>query len=573
MKNSEIARMFEQMAELLEIQGANSFRVRAYRTGAQTIADRPEQMADLIAAKGNPESIAGIGKDLATKIKVIVETGELPQLTDLKNEVPPGVVEMLRIESLGPKKVAALWKEMGIVSIDQLKAACESGDVAKLKGFGAKTTLKILEGIAIVETAGTRFDLGEAKFLSDTIVADLKNVPGVHEVCSAGSLRRWRETVGDLDVLATADDSTAAMNALSQHMLVEKVLSRGETKQRVRLRGGIEMDLRVVPAESYGAALQYFTGSKEHNIVVRRRALERGLKVNEYGVFNGDTSVAGRTEEEVYAAIDLPWIPPELRENRGEIEKAEQKQLPRLVETADILGDLHMHTTATDGTATIREMIDAAKARGLKYIAITDHSKRVSMANGLDGPRLRLHWEAIEKIRNEFDGIQVLKGIECDILEDATLDLPDDVLAEAEWVIAVLHYGLRQPQDQIMARLMTAVRHPSVSIIGHPQARYIGKRGRPPVAMDMKTFLKAAADHGKMLEINAHPSRLDLDDISAAAARDMGIPIVISTDSHAVTGFDVLPFGVSQARRAGLEPKDVANTKPWEEFKKLLRIV
>ena len=571
MTNHDIARMFEEMAELLEIQGANSFRIRAYRTAAQTIADYSEQMCDLAEAGTPLDSIKGIGKDLAAKIKVALETGEIPQLQELREQVPRGILDLLRIASLGPKKAAILWKELEITSLDQLKAACESGEVAKLKGFGAKTALKILEGIAIATTETVRYDLGEAKDLADTIVAHLKKVPGVKQVSSAGSLRRWRETVGDLDVLATAEDSTAAMDALGSHYMVDKVLSRGETKMRVRLRGGLEMDLRVVPEDSFGAALQYFTGSKEHNIVVRRMAVERGLKINEYGVFEGEKSIAGRTEEEVYAAVGLPWFPPELRENRGEFEKAAQGELPQLVQVCDIQGDLHMHTTATDGTASILEMIEAAKARGLKYIAITDHSKRVSMANGLDADRLRAQWKDVERVRAEVIGIQVLKGIECDILEDATLDLPDDVLAEAEWVIAVLHYGLRQPQAQIMARLMTAVQNPYVHLIGHPQARYLGKRSRPAVAMNMKEFLKATADHGKMLEINAHPHRLDLDDINTAAARDMGIPIVINTDAHAVTGFDVLEYGVSQARRAGLEPKDVANTKPWEEFRKLLR--
>lgn len=329
------------------------------------------------------------------------------------------------------------------------------------------------------------------------------------------------------------------------------------------------MDLRVVPEESYGAAMQYFTGSKEHNIVIRRRAQERGLKVNEYGVFRGEDYVCGRTEEEVYAAVGLPWIPPELRENRGEIELAEQGRLPALIELADIQGDLHMHTTATDGTASILEMAEAAKARGLKYIAITDHSKRVSMANGLDADRLRQHWREIEKVRKEISGIEILRGIECDILEDATLDLDDEVLSEADWVIAVLHYGLKQPRAQIMERLLNAIRNPNVDVIGHPSGRLIGSR--PPADIDYKTFLKAAADHGVMLEINSSPSRLDLDDVQAAAAKGMKIPIVIDTDSHATNGFETLTYGIGQARRAGLTRDDVANAKTWREFHKLLQ--
>jgi DNA polymerase (family 10) len=391
----------------------------------------------------------------------------------------------------------------------------------------------------------------------------------VKQAEAAGSYRRRRETVGDLDVLVTSHDSAAPMDLVAAHPLVEKVLSRGDTKQRVRLKAGIEMDVRVVPDESYGAALQYFTGSKDHNIVIRRRAQERGLKVNEYGVFKGEKSVAGRTEEEVYKAVDLPWIPPELRENRGEIEQAEAGTLPKLIELSDIRGDLHMHTTATDGAATIAEMVAGAKERGLKYIAITDHSKRVSMANGLDSDRLRAHWKEIDRIRGKTTGIEVLCGVECDILEDATMDLPDDVLAEADWVIAVLHYGLKQPREQIMKRLLAAIRNPHVKAIGHLTGRLIGKR--LGAEMNRDEVLRAAADNGKMIEINAHPSRLDIDDVGAAAARDLGIPIVIDTDAHSVTGLDVMQYGINQARRAGLEAKDVANTQSWAQFKKLLQ--
>ncbi|HUQ71709.1 MAG TPA: PHP domain-containing protein, partial [Planctomycetaceae bacterium] len=340
-------------------------------------------------------------------------------------------------------------------------------------------------------------------------------------------------------------------------------------KQRVRLRTGLELDLRVVPDESYGAALQYFTGSKEHNIVIRSRAQKRGLKINEYGVFRGEERVAGRTEEDVYAAVDLPWIPPELRENRGEIELAEQGKLPKLIEVADIQGDLHMHTTATDGRATIREMAEAAKARGLNYIAITDHSKRVSMARGLDADRLRAHWMEIDKVRQQMSGIEILCGIECDILEDATMDLDDQVLSEADLVIAVLHYGLKQPRDQIQKRLLNAIKNPNVDIIGHPSGRLIGHR--PAADVNYDELFRAAADHGVMLEINASPERLDLDDVQAAAAKSHGIPIVIDTDSHSTEGFKMVEYGVYQARRAGLTKADVANTRSFAEFRKMLR--
>lgn len=570
MQNQHIAAIFTEVADLLEIQGANSFRVRAYRNAARTLENLSESIPDLLAKSANAlEALEGIGKDLAVKIAVIVETGQLPQLEELRSQVPAGVVQMLRIPGIGPKKVATMFTELAISSLDQLKEACEAGKISELKGFGKKTEQIILEGIPLALESGKRFLISVASSSAEAIVEDLKQLPSVTQVSIAGSCRRRKETCGDLDVLAVSEDSAAAMDRLAANPLVEKVLARGETKQRVRLRTGIELDLRVVPAESYGAAMQYFTGSKEHNIVVRRRAIERGLKVNEYGVFRGDQYIAGRTEEDVYAAVGLPYIPPELRENRGEFELAEVGKLPKLIEVGDINGDLHMHTTASDGKATILEMAQAAKSRGLKYIAITDHSKRVSMANGLDATRLRKHWEEIRKVREQISGIEILCGIECDILEDATMDLDDEVLSEADWVIAVLHYGLKQPRDLIMQRLLNAIRNPHVDAIGHPTGRML--TNRPPADIDYTTFFKAAADHGVLLEINASPERLDLDDIQAAAAKSYKIPIVIDTDSHSTNGFNALPFGVDQARRAGLTKDDVANTRSLRDFKKLLR--
>ncbi len=569
MQNAAIAAMFEEYADLLELQGANAFRVRAYRNAARTIESSSQSIADLVNAPTHDlTQLAGIGKDLAEKIETIVRTQTLPALEELRAEFPPDVLQMLRIPGLGPKKVAALIDQLQVQSLADLQAAAEAHRIATLKGFGAKTELSILEGLKLLATTGRRMLISIAKSAAEEVVADLRAAGVVQQAEVAGSCRRRKETCGDLDVLAVAPDSTAAMDRLSQHPLVEKVLARGDTKQRVRLRNGLELDLRVVPEESYGAALQYFTGSKEHNIVIRRRAQERGLKLNEYGVYRGEEYVAGRTEAEVYAAVDLPWIPPELRENRGEIEWAAAGQLPRLVELADIQGDLHMHTTATDGTASIREMAEAAKARGLKYIAITDHSKRVQIANGLDAERLRAHWKEIDKVRGEISGIEILCGIECDILEDATMDLDDEVLSEADLVIAVLHFGLKQPREQIMQRLLTAIRNPHVDIIGHPSGRLIGSRA--PADIHYDDFLQAAADYGVMLEINANPQRLDLDDIQAAAAKARGIPIVIDTDSHSTNGFEVLEYGVDQARRAGLTKADVANTRSAIEFRKLL---
>ncbi|MCA9011516.1 MAG: DNA polymerase/3'-5' exonuclease PolX [Planctomycetaceae bacterium] len=569
MKNDTIASHFELLADLLEIQGANPFRIRAYRNGARTISSTSESLDDMVRSGDDLTELTGIGKDLARQITEIVTTGKHAALEELRQEIPSGVLDMLRIQGVGPKKVSVFFNELGLKSLTDLKAACEAGQLAQLKGFGKKTEQSILQNIDLAAKQGERVSIADARAAAEAIVDDLKQLAEVEQVAVAGSCRRRRETCGDLDILATCSDSGPPMDRLAAHPLVETVLQRGDTKQRVRLKTGIELDLRVVPEGSFGAAMQYFTGSKEHNIVVRQRAKDLNLKVNEYGVFRGEEQIAGRTEEDVYAAIGLPWIPPELREHRREFEWADAGVLPKLVTVDDIQGDLHMHTTASDGVATIEEMAMAAKARGLKYIAITDHSKRVSMANGLDARRLREHWNAIREVQQRVSGIEILCGIECDILEDATMDLPDDVLAEADWVIAVLHYGLKQPGDQIMKRLMTAVTNPHVDIIGHCTGRMIGRREGADV--NFTDLLKAAADNRVMMEINSHPSRLDLDDIHAAAAKDLGIPIVISTDAHSVNGFEVLEYGVDQARRAGLTAADVANTKPLNEFRKLLK--
>ena len=569
MKNDTIAGQFELLADLLEIEGANPFRIRAYRSAARTISSASESLAQLASAGEDLTQFAGIGRDLARQIVEFVETERLQSLEELRAKVPPGVLDMLRIPGVGPKKVAVFFRTLGLRTLEELKAACEAGRIAELKGFGKKTEAGILQNIDQAVANASRISISEARVIAESVVNDLRQLPEVSQCEVAGSCRRRRETCGDLDVLAVCSNSAPAMDRLAAHPAVESVLLRGDTKQRVRLRNGVEMDLRVVPEESFGAAMQYFTGSKEHNVEVRHRAREQGLKVNEYGVYRDDELVAGRTEEDVYAAIGLPWIPPELRENRLEFRWADEGRIPDLVTLSDIRGDLHMHTTASDGAASIEQMAIAARERGLKYIAITDHSKRVSMANGLDEERLLRHWEEIRRVRETIDGIEILCGIECDILEDASLDLADEVLAEADWVIAVLHYGLRQPHDQIMQRLLNAIRSPHVDIIGHCTGRIIGRR--EGADMNMMDVLRAAADHGVMMEINAHPSRLDLSEIHAAAARDLGIPIVISTDAHSTDGFDVMQYGVDQARRAGLTRDDVANTRTAAEFRRLLR--
>jgi len=569
MTNSEISAVFEHIADLLEFQGANPFRVRAYRNAARTIRDLPESAADIVR---DPErsltDIEGIGKDLAEKISTLVATGSLPMLEELLAEIPESVLAMLRVPGLGPKRAAMLYHELHVATLDDLRAACQAEQVRQLKGFGAKMEAAILQGLDIAAEAGQRMLWAEADQHAQDILAHMRQCRSIRQIEAAGSYRRGKETIGDLDFLVAADNTAAAMDQLAGYGGVADVLARGSTKMSVRLGSGLQLDLRVVPAESFGAALQYFTGSKEHNIVLRGRAKSCGLKINEYGVFRGDKLIAGRTEDEVYAALDLPCFPPELREARREFDWADAGELPTLVELRDIQGDLHMHSTWTDGLATIEEMAAAAKKRGLKYIAITDHSKRVKMVGGLDGDRARQQWAEIDQLNKRLKGITVLKGIEVDILERGGLDLDDDVLAQADWVVASVHYGQSQSREQITQRIIGALENPYVAAIAHPTGRLLMERR--PYQLDLDVVMKAARDNGKFLELNAHPSRLDLDDVACAAAKNYGIPIVISTDSHSVTGLDAMRYGVQQARRGGLTQADVANTRPWPQLKKMI---
>jgi DNA polymerase (family 10) len=570
MENPEVVRVFEEIADLLEIQGANPFRVRAYRTAARTIGDLSEPLTAIVRdPERKLEDLGGIGKDLAGKIKTILQTGDLPLRQELCAQVPAGLRELLTIPGLGPKKANVLFQQLGIDSPDKLRQAIEEQRVRELKGFGEKTEDNIRQGLEHLKQIGKRVYLAEAKVYADAMTRYLEATPGIGQVAVAGSFRRHKETVGDLDVLVTCSKAEKVMDQFASFEGVAEVLARGPTKMTVRLRTGLQVDLRVVPEESYGSALLYFTGSKPHNIVLRRRAQEQGLKLNEYGIFRGKKPIAGKTEEECYKTLGLPWIPPELREDRGEIELALKNHLPHLLELGDLQGDLHMHTTATDGRASLEQMVDAAKKRGYAYIAITDHSKRVTMAKGLDGTKLKKHWKNIDKLAAKVNGITLLKGVEMDILENGAMDLPDDVLKEADWVVASIHYGQNQPRDQITKRMLNAIKNPYVSVIGHPTGRLIGKR--KGYEIDLETVMKAAADYGCMLELNCQPSRLDLDDVAVMAAKDHGIPIVLSTDAHAVEELAFMEFGVYQARRGGLEAKDVANARPLAQLPKLLK--
>ena len=577
MTNRDIAAAFDEVADLLEFQSANPFRVRAYRNAARKIGDYPQSLEQLVKISQDLTEIEGIGKDLAEKIAELVKTRKLSMLEELRDAVPPGVMALLRIPGLGPKKAATLHKELKINSLDMLRAACQADQVSGLKGFGAKTQEKILAGIDFAAHADERMYWAEADAIVHELLAHMRKLKSVRQIEVAGSYRRGKETIGDLDLLVEAKDADAVMDHLLEFGDVDAVIGRGDTKLSIRLARGLQIDLRVVPTKSFGAALQYFTGSKAHNVILRGMAKDRGLKINEYGVFRVDKKakeedageyIAGKKEADVYAAMDLPCFPPEIREAREEFAWAAAGKLPVLIERSDLVGDLHMHTTASDGKATLAEMVAAAQGRGLKYIAITDHSKRVSMANGLDAARLRKQWKEIDRLNRELDGFLVLKGLECDILEKGGMDLPDDVLAEGDWIVASVHYGQNQSREQITERILGALENPYVSIIAHPTGRLINRR--EPYAVDLEQVFAAAKQHGKFLELNANPARLDLDDIQCAAAKRHGIPIVISSDAHSGGGLDVLRYGVIQARRGGLTAADVANTRPWKEVKKRL---
>lgn len=569
MTNAEIAAVFEQIADLLEFQGANPFRVRAYRNGARAIHDLAESAAELVHAEGRSlTDIPGIGKDLADKVATLVQTGTLPLLEELLEQVPKSILAILRVPGLGPKRTATLYRELGIATLDQLREACESHQVSQLKGFGAKTEAAILQGLQIASQAEQRTYWADADQIAQSLREHFRGCRQIRRLEFAGSYRRGKDTVGDLDLLVVAADCGPVMDRFADYPSVAEVLARGDTKMSVRLQSKLQVDLRVVPEESFGAAWQYFTGSKAHNVVLRGMAKNRGLKINEYGVFRGDKQIAGREEEEVYAAVGLPWIPPELREARSEFDWAAAGQLPELVELNDLRGDLHVHSTWSDGQATIEQIVEACRKRRYRYVAITDHSKRATIANGLSAERLLAQWAEIDRLNARLKGFAILKGVEVDILETGELDLPDEVLAQADWVVASLHFGQNQPREKITARLVGALENPHVHAIGHPTGRLIHRRSAYEV--DLDAVLKAARDHGKFMELNAHPSRLDLDDVACAAAKALGVPIVIGSDAHTIQGLDAMRFGVLQARRGGLSRDDIANCRPWAQVQKLL---
>ncbi len=574
MDNGSIADVFDEMAELLELRGENQFRVRAYRNGAKTIRELAEQVATILADPSRDlRKFSGIGDTLADKCKVMVETGKLPQLEELRANTPAVLVKMTRIPGVGAKKAMVLQKELGIQSLEELRQACVDQKVRALKGFGAKTEEAILAGLDIAESAALRLRIDQAEHLVLRLKNHLSSCKAIKKIEFAGSYRRGKETIGDIDILVVSNDHDAVMDCFQLFPALASVIVRGDTKMSIRVENQFQVDLRVVPQESFGAALQYFTGSKEHNVAVRSRARKLGMTVNEYGVAKLDAPdelIGGSTEEELYDILGLKWIAPELREGRHELSWAEQNDFPELVQMSDIVGDLHMHTTESDGSNTMDEMVSAARARGLRYIAITDHSKRVSMARGLDADRLLAQWQVVDQVNAKLPkAFRVLKGIECDILEAGPLDLPDEVLAQADWVLASVHYGQKQSKEQITDRILGALRNPHVDAIAHPTGRLLGSR--PAYEVDLQAVFQAAAENRKFLELNASPYRLDLSEANLMAAAGYGIPIVIDTDAHSIEGLDVMRFGITQARRAGLTKQQVVNTWPLDKLLEWVR--
>lgn len=560
--------MFNKTADLLEIKGENEFRVRAYRNAARTVESLSKQASEMIEQGESLSDLSGIGKDLAGKIKNIVKTGKLPVLHELEDQFPKGIHQLLRIEGLGPKKLRKLYDELDITDIEGLASAIEEGKLRDLEGFGKKTEENIKKSLENFSPEDNRIKLVRAEEIVGDLIAYLEKEKSLHKITVAGSYRRRKETVGDLDILATSESNKKGMEHFVGYEDVSRVVSRGETRSTIVLRSGLQVDLRIVSPSSYGAALYYFTGSKEHNIAVRKRGIEKDLKINEYGVFKGEEQAAGREEKEIFEQVDLPYIEPELRENQGEIEAAEKGELPNLITLEDIRGDLHVHTKATDGKSSLEEMAEAAKELGYAYLAICDHSKHVSVADGLDEKRLGKQIDEIDKINSKVKGIRLLKGIEVDILTDGTLDLSDDILKYLDLRVCSIHYKFNLSEKEQTERVLKAMGNRYFDILAHPTGRLIGRRDAYKI--DIEKIMDRAVDTGSALELNSFPDRLDLKDTHLKAAKEKGCKIVISTDAHSTDGLDFIRFGIGQARRGWLEAEDVLNTADLDSLLKKL---
>lgn len=591
MENVEIANVLEELADLLEVEDENPFKVRAYRTAARTVLDHPTPLRCMLEEGADLTELPGIGKEIAAKIAVLVRTGSLPQLEAVRARVPRTLLELMRLPGVGAKKAAKLHRELGIATIDELERAAREGKVAQLPGFGAKSEGKILTAIADRRRQQGRVKLVDADSLVVPLLEHLRAAPGLTRLEVAGSWRRRRETVGDLDLLGVTDEPGPVMQHFLRYPAVVEVLAAGDTRGSVVLRSGLQVDLRLLPAESFGAALMYFTGSKAHNIHLRKRALEQGCTLSEYGLFRlgegappGSTvieqaaagasvpvgpRIAGREEQEVFAALGLPFIPPELREDRGEIELAAQGKLPRLITLGDLRGDLQMHSTWSDGKQSLEQMVQACEDLGYEYLAITDHSKALAMIGGLDAARLARQAEEVAAVQARHPRIRILRSMEVDILVDGSLDLEEEALATLDVVLVSVHSRFDLPPAQQTERILRAVRHPRTNILGHPTGRLLHRR--EPMSFDLDEVLRVAAELGVAVECNAHPDRLDLKDLHLQRARELGARIVIDTDAHNIHDLGMMRYGVDQARRAGLEPQHVLNTLPLDALLAALR--
>jgi DNA polymerase (family 10) len=573
MENREVAAVFAEIASLMRILQDDpkwTFKAAAYDRAVRSLESYPERVEDLAR---NPDrkltEIPGVGEDLAKKIKELVESGQCQYHQELLGKIPKGLLDMLRLQTVGPQKVRLFYNQLKITSIDELEAAARAGRLRELPKMDAKSEENILKAIETFKRAAGRFLLNAATETAEELTVYLAECKAVEKVTPAGSLRRGRETVGDLDLLVTGRDHARIAEHFAAFPGIVEILAKGEDKVSVKLKNDLQVDLRLLDAASYGAALQYFTGSKEHNVALRDRAKRRGWKLSEYGLFEGDKILASRAEEEIYAKLGLAWIPPELRENMGEIEAAEKGELPKLVELADIKGDLQMHTTASDGQATIEEMADAAKQLGYKYILITDHSKAVTIANGLDDKRAVEHIRAIRAAQKKVKGIEIWAGSEADVLGDGRLDYPDEILRQFDIVLISVHSRMTQPSEEMTPRLLKALQNPYVRILGHPTGRQLLKR--EPFHFDLERVFHECQRLGVILELNAHPERLDLSDRHVRLARDRGMKIIISTDAHHPEHLKYMRYGVMTARRGWMEKKGVLNTYPPEKLLASLR--
>ncbi|MDH5588578.1 MAG: DNA polymerase/3'-5' exonuclease PolX [Gemmatimonadota bacterium] len=579
MENLDIARVLDELGDLLELQGANPFRIRAYRNATRTVEGLTRSLSSMVEAGEDLTELPAIGKDMAAHIEELLSTGSLGRLDEVAREIPRTLVELMRLDGVGPKKARRLFEELDVETVDDLERAARAGTVESLGGFGAKSVEKILRAIDDHRSRQGRFLIDEAEKLVAGVLSHMASAPGVERIEVAGSLRRRRETIGDVDLLAVCEgDGTSVVSHFVSFPGAERVAAAGGTKGNIVLRSGLSIDLRVVPAESFGAAWQYFTGSKEHNVAVRAHAVKQGLKVNEWGVFrvsgDGDPSggegerVAGATEQEVYRALGMRWMPPELRENRGEVALALKDDLPRVVSVEDIRGDLQMHSTWSDGKASVEEMARACLDRGYEYFALTDHSPAMAMVRGLTPEKAREQWKEIDRVQERVPGIRILKSCEVDILRDGSLDLPDDVLEGLDVVVVSVHTLMDMDRSTMTERVIRALRHPRVDILAHPTGRILNRRN--PFEMDVEAVLEAALELDVAVELNANPHRLDLNDLHVHRARELGVKVVISTDAHSPEGLGNMRFGVDQARRGWLRPDDVVNTWPWPRFSKWL---